>query len=146
MTLPSYLTVGGALVALARTGGQYPEAITSTCGGCGDTDQFNPADSLYLKDPGQAHAEVCRAVPRLPNGVIARAKTLGGGHIDITTQETPDGITATANCAGCPETFSALRNWPYLKTPEERREQAIHDAREWAREHATCPFIPSGAA
>ncbi len=76
----------------------------------------------------------------LPDGVIARAKTFGGGHIDITAE----GTTATATCTGCPDTFRATRNWP--ETDEERREQAIHDARQWAREHATCPFIPGGAA
>jgi hypothetical protein len=78
-----------------------------------------------------------------PEGVIARAKTFGGGHIDITTTETPEGITATATCTGCPDTYNALRNWGHL-TPEERREQALHDTRQWARNHANCPFIPGG--
>lgn len=75
-------------------------------------------------------------------GIIARAKTFGGGHITITAQ----GTVATATCTGCPETHTAICNWPGLDTDQQRRDRAIYETRQWARTHASCPFIPGSAA
>lgn len=74
---------------------------------------------------------------QLPAGVIARAKTFGGGHIHIRHGQ-PDGKnhTATGTCTGCGTT-----NTEQGRTPD----IALNNARTWAWDHSACPFIPSGA-
>jgi hypothetical protein len=151
--LPSYRTIGGATITIAlNPTGHLDEQTTATCQGCGDQHDGYGGDRRHdsgwrrqtaersAKTWAQDHAEKCLALPRLPNDVIHRAKTFGGGHIDITT----NGTAATATCTGCPETFNATRNWPDL-TDQERHDQALRAAREWARDHAGCPFIPGAA-
>jgi hypothetical protein len=80
-----------------------------------------------------------------PDGVIARARTFGGGVIDITSTTG----SATAACTGCGESTTHTAKIGYqprtrqeLVYADELTEEAQQKAILWVRNHATCPFMP----
>lgn len=72
MTLPSYLTIGGATVTLTR---DNDGIIRLACDGCPHTDTtaWGDTDACAL---AQAHADMCRALPRLPDSATTRRRRM----------------------------------------------------------------------
>lgn len=140
MTTPTipilFRTLEGGVVTLDRDG-EY--AFIADCRPCGDSRTDNIRDARTWAN---THSGGCRALPSeaLPHGVIARAKTTGGGHIDIrhSQPEHERGMrTTTSTCTGCGTTHTEQGMTPDI---------ALNNAKAWTWKHSTCPFIPQVGA
>jgi hypothetical protein len=135
-----YRAAEGAIITLTRKTTGADTGHVAACDGCGDG---SGGGLRTVRDWAQAHAK-CRALPApaaLPDGILHRAVTVGGGHIDITTgTATASTISTVSTCTGCREveTFEISRTYQY-GNPEQ---VAIGRAITWTRNHATCPFMP----
>ncbi|MEO5877550.1 MAG: hypothetical protein ABIS86_19185 [Streptosporangiaceae bacterium] len=131
----TFRTLNGATITLTGSGID----CAATCDGCGDgIGRHARLDLPPVRDWAQAHAAACWALPStaLPEGVLQRAVTVGGGHIDI-RQGHPLGTehTASGRCSGCGAVDSSAGTSPGI---------AVARVMRWARVHATCPFVPAG--
>ena len=130
LELPQYLTAGGAIIALVRT---EDGRTTATCGGCHDSATYSAV--VWAEN----HAHNCRVIPRAtwPQGVLARATTYGGAHIDLTIE----GSSYFTACSGC--TSNKLH--AFTAGNQVDAKTAYANALEWVHDHAVCPFQPRPA-
>lgn len=130
-TLPSYLTAGGAAVTLAPSGPEGEE-VTAVCGGCRISQEFHSDYAVArAKRVAARHAAKCRVIPQpepWPAGVLHRAATRTGAHIDVRVAYVSE---HRAECGGCGRSAS----WPGAATEISPR------LFEWVDAHAdACRF------